>query len=124
MISASSQWHVICHFAGCDNDRSKSSNENKMSDGGRGRAPLRVEVWKSSQKWSVQRSAVRSIVWLGVSASKPDCVVENPSIAFLNRNPTQSKHEHGNAPAPTAEDPAMLHEAVNEKRCKGIACNG
>ena len=39
-------------------------NENKMSDGGRGRAPLGIEVWKSSQKWSVQRSAVRSIAWL------------------------------------------------------------
>jgi hypothetical protein len=42
-------------------------NENKMSDGGRDRASLGVEVWKSSQKWSVQRSAVRSIAWLGVS---------------------------------------------------------
>jgi hypothetical protein len=27
--------------------QSKTSNENKMSDGGRGRAPLGVEVWKS-----------------------------------------------------------------------------
>jgi len=35
-----------------------------MSDGGRGRAPLGVKVWKSSQKWSIQRSAVRSIAWL------------------------------------------------------------
>ena len=41
-----------------------SPNENKMSDGGRGRASLGVEGWKSSQKWSVRRSAVRSIVWL------------------------------------------------------------
>src|SRR5436305_11881267 len=41
-------------------------NENKMSDGGRGRASLGVRVWKSSQKWSVQRSAVRSIAWLDV----------------------------------------------------------
>jgi hypothetical protein len=40
------------------------SNENKMSDGGRERATLGVKVWKSSQKWSVQRSAVRSIAWL------------------------------------------------------------
>ena len=38
-------------------------NENKMSDGGRERAALGVEVCKSSQKWSVQRSAVRSIVF-------------------------------------------------------------
>ncbi len=36
-----------------------------MSDGGRGRVSIGVEVWKSSQKWSVRRSAVRSIVWLG-----------------------------------------------------------
>src|SRR5947207_14203922 len=43
-----------------------TSNENKMSDGGRGRASLGVEVWKPSQKWSVQRSAVRSIAWLGL----------------------------------------------------------
>jgi hypothetical protein len=49
-----------------------------MSDGGparnrfavamrarRERALLGVEMWKSSQKWSVQRSGVRSIAWLG-----------------------------------------------------------
>jgi hypothetical protein len=41
-----------------------ASNENKMSDGGRERASLGVEMWKSSQKWSVRRSAVRSIAWL------------------------------------------------------------
>jgi hypothetical protein len=40
------------------------SNENKMSDGGRGRASLGIKVWESSQKWRVQRSAVRSIAWL------------------------------------------------------------
>jgi len=45
-------------------ERSSPSNENKMSDGGRERAPLAVEVWKSSQKWDVERSAVRSIAWL------------------------------------------------------------
>ena len=43
------------------------SNENKMSDGGRERASLAVEVRKSSQKWSVRRSAVRSIAWLDES---------------------------------------------------------
>jgi hypothetical protein len=49
-----------------------ASNESKMSDGGparnrfavamrawRERAPLGVNGWKSSQKWSVQRSVVR-----------------------------------------------------------------
>ena len=35
-----------------------------MSDGGRGRASVAVKVWKSSQKWIAQRSAVRSIAWL------------------------------------------------------------
>src|SRR5947207_7725432 len=34
-----------------------------MSDGGRDRASLGVEVWKSSKKWSAQRSGVRSIAW-------------------------------------------------------------
>src|SRR5205823_12787273 len=43
-------------------------NENKMSDGGRGRASVGFEVWRSSQEWSAQRSAVRSIAWLGVNA--------------------------------------------------------
>src|SRR5436309_9429275 len=41
-----------------------------MSDDGRGRASLGVEVWKSSQKWSAQRSAVRSIAWLGLCGTK------------------------------------------------------
>ena len=36
-----------------------------MSDGGRERASLGVEGWKSSQKWRAERSAVRSIAWLG-----------------------------------------------------------
>jgi len=35
-----------------------------MSDGGRERASLGVEVWKSSQNRSAQRSAVRSIARL------------------------------------------------------------
>src|SRR5438034_3813275 len=43
-----------------------ASNENKMSDGERGRASRGVKVCKSSQKWSVRRSAVRSIAWLGL----------------------------------------------------------
>ena len=44
----------------------KPSNENKMSDGGRERASLGVEMWKSSQKLIAQRSDVRSIAWLGL----------------------------------------------------------
>src|SRR5215211_9524731 len=46
-----------------------------MSDGGLGRAPLAVEMWKPCQKWSVQQSAVRSIVWLALSRLlRNDCV--------------------------------------------------
>src|ERR1700730_12229540 len=37
-----------------------------MSEGGRRRASLEVEVGKASHKCSVQRSAVRSIAWLGL----------------------------------------------------------
>jgi hypothetical protein len=37
-----------------------------MSDDGRGRAWVGVEGRKSSQKWSVRRSVVRSIAWLGL----------------------------------------------------------
>ena len=48
-----------------DHSRVFRPNENKMSDGGRERASLGVEVWKSSQNLSAQRSAVRSIAWLG-----------------------------------------------------------
>jgi hypothetical protein len=47
-------------------EKAHRSNENKMSDGGRERASLGMEVWKSSQKRSVQRSTVRSIAWLGL----------------------------------------------------------
>jgi hypothetical protein len=41
-----------------------TSNENKMSDGGRHRASLGMEVWKSSQK--VERTAVRRSLHRGV----------------------------------------------------------
>ena len=41
-----------------------TSNEKKMSDGGRERASIGVEVLNSSEKWNAQRSAVRSIAWL------------------------------------------------------------
>ena len=39
-----------------------------MSDGGRERASLGVEVWKSSQNVDAERSAVRSIAWLDALA--------------------------------------------------------
>jgi hypothetical protein len=40
-----------------------------MSDGGRGRASLGMEGLKSSQKWSAQRSGVRSIAWLDLDVT-------------------------------------------------------
>jgi hypothetical protein len=60
-----------------------TSNENKMSDGGPARNRFAVamrarrervsrgsEVLKSSQEWSVPRSAVRSIAWLDASCGE------------------------------------------------------
>ena len=64
-----------------------SSNENKMSDGGRGRASLGVEGWKSSQNWSVQRSAVRSIAWLGVCFALI-CELNDTTIKWLRGDKT------------------------------------
>jgi hypothetical protein len=37
-----------------------------MGDGGRNRDSLGVKVWESSQNVNAERSAVRSIAWLGV----------------------------------------------------------
>ena len=74
-------------------DRTKPSNENKMSDGGRGRASLGVEGWKSSQKWRAPRSAVRSIAWLdrwatSEIASYDRCIVSACLAATRARSPT------------------------------------
>ena len=49
--------------------RAVTFNENKMSDGGRERGLLGVEVWKPSQNEDTERSAVRSIAWLGHPAT-------------------------------------------------------
>ena len=55
-------------------------NATKMSDGGRDRAQLGVEVVKSSQKWSVQRSAVRSIAWLDLYRAVMSCAQAKTQI--------------------------------------------
>ena len=47
-----------------------------MSGGGQGRASLGVEVRKSSQNWSVQRSVVRSIAWLGLWVSRDSMLLK------------------------------------------------
>jgi len=43
----------------------QTSNENKMSDGGRERGSRGVGVRESSQNVDAERSAVRSSAWLG-----------------------------------------------------------
>src|SRR5437867_9400518 len=57
---------VLCLWFDSGANATCSLTKHKMSDGGRGRALLGVKVRKSSQKWSVRRSAVRSIAWLGL----------------------------------------------------------
>src|SRR2546423_12599573 len=66
-------WWGRCRQQMFPPERAQPSNENKMSDGGRGRASLGVKVWKSSQKWSAQRSAVRSIAWLDLFTVATPC---------------------------------------------------
>jgi len=44
----------------------ESSNENKMSDGGRDRHRSEWKCGSHLKKWSAQRSAVRSVAWLGL----------------------------------------------------------
>src|SRR2546430_7390491 len=62
-----------------------------MSDGGRNRASLGVGVWKSSQKWSVQRSAVRSIAWLDALLS---AYFTNPSSQRHNESAPRETARH------------------------------
>jgi hypothetical protein len=57
-----------------------------MSDGGRERASLGVEVWKSSQNWSVQRSAIRSIAWLDLKLAG----LEGEASGWADHNITTS----------------------------------
>jgi len=49
-----------------------------MSDGGRWPASLGTEMSKSSQNWSVQQSAVRSIAWLDLFESMEVMLPEGP----------------------------------------------
>ena len=55
-----------------------------MSDGGRGCASLVVERWKSSQKSSGRRSAVRSIAWLDLRSSKQ---IDRRIVPFVTAPP-------------------------------------
>ena len=75
-------------------------NENKMSDGGRGRAWLAVKVWKSSQNVDTERSAVRSIAWLD-RWCRPYAMITLPSTKqnicsrAINQNRQRKTHKEG-----------------------------
>ena len=60
-----------------------------MSDGGRERVSLGVNMWKSYQKWSVRRSAVRSIAWLDVIVSYRLRQARSPRVSPPLRHPAQ-----------------------------------
>jgi hypothetical protein len=63
-----------------------------MSDGGRGRASLGVGGLKSSQKWSAQRSAVRSIAWLDALESlPPDSSTTDPTDTEKDTAPERNE---------------------------------
>jgi hypothetical protein len=68
---------------GEDNRTIHRPNENKMSDGGRHRASLGVKVWTSSQKWNVQRSAVRSIAWLDLKLDRSKDGIITMTVGYL-----------------------------------------
>ena len=84
-----------------------------MSDGGRERASLGAEVWKSSQKWSVQRSAVRSIAWLDVwpaTEQLPSPVCSSEDIdERTDQRPLQSSDEDG-------ADSMQFHRTNDEQK--------
>ena len=76
-------------------------NENKMSDGGRDRSLLGVDVWKSSQILSVQRSAVRSIAWLGLDVASHSAMKTSElpmtNDVEANGNPRGNAQRNGRA---------------------------
>src|SRR4051794_15533520 len=60
-----------------------ASNENKMSDGGRGRMSLVMKVCESSQNWIVQRSVVRSIAWLDANRCFEKSIFLMPNLLLI-----------------------------------------
>ena len=67
-----------------------------MSDGGRGRVSLGVEMWMSSQKWSVERSAVRSIAWLDLVAVVNDTTSNQPINLPSDKTGNEIEHHISN----------------------------
>jgi hypothetical protein len=76
---------IMNQFRGVIMKCASPSNENKMSDGGRGCASLELEVWKSSQKWGAQQSAVRSIAWLDGGAAWNENVIQMTLLIPIQR---------------------------------------
>jgi hypothetical protein len=81
-----------------------SSNENKMSDGGRDRASLGVKVWKSSQK--VERTAVRRSLHRMV---RPSRLLPCGELILKNFSSAQKKSSNLNL---AAENPLLCGRPV------------
>src|SRR5437868_5693595 len=81
-----------------------------MSDGGRGRASLGVEVRNSSQKWSAQRSAVRSIAWLGLLYQSRQILSNTPS--GTTTGPSFGRHSLGIGISLDGAAPAILQRSA------------
>ena len=102
-------------------------NENKMSDGGRGRVSLGVEVWKSSQKWRVQRSAVRSIAWLDRwrefrgnfrTCESVNCEASQDSADGDANTRNPSKDERSPPPPPRRQKESEAKKNADERDCE------
>ena len=96
----------------------RASNENKMSDGGRARVSLGVKVSKSSQKWSVQRSAVRSSAWLGLWI----CIISGLSVKLSLTTANEERRTSDDAERVTRNCSADVNwtrpkDATVDERC-------
>jgi hypothetical protein len=99
------------------------SNENKMSDGGRERASLGVEVWKSFQIWSAQRSAVRFIGWLDGWCPCGNLGTQSESPGHPHQKIQHTLSEGRGEPAEYEADNASCNNRVTERfrRCSEVA---
>jgi len=93
-----------------------------MSDGGRERASIEVKAWKSSQEWSVQRSAVRSIAWLDAFVVIIALAAFGEQLATHHEQSHKKDENHGDAVAEAREgahgeaiQDSQENEATREK---------
>ena len=114
-----------------------------MSDGGRERGSLGVGVWKSSQKWSARRSAVRSIAWLGLGVTITNdgrlsdvrlsgCLIQRADRTVHSNLPTfvrdaANHHAVNNSAAARLYDQCSAAHAVEDEVTAGgyrdVACD-